>query len=178
MCFPTSVYLTVFILFSSSQFEPIKAEEVKNTEALNSGNTELKDLKKKQQNVEIQIETIKITVTAHKHIQQCSNPFYRDKTNSEHKKGKFFLRSRLFFFPFQIHNLEETLRILKLENGERLGPMNRVILGLEQDLIDVRSKVEQQRETNKALLSIKMKLEKELAQYHELLSALIGDPER
>ncbi|XP_030606962.1 keratin, type I cytoskeletal 18-like [Archocentrus centrarchus] len=77
-----------------------------------------------------------------------------------------------------IRNLEETLRNIKMENSQRLGPSNKIILDLERDLRNVRSQVEQQLEINKALLCIKMKLEKEIEQYHELLSGLTADPER
>ncbi|XP_030611719.1 keratin, type I cytoskeletal 18-like [Archocentrus centrarchus] len=77
-----------------------------------------------------------------------------------------------------IRNLEETLRNIKMENSQRLGPSNKIILDLERDLRNVKSQEKQQLEINKALLCIKMKLEKEIEQYHELLSGLTADPER
>lgn len=74
--------------------------------------------------------------------------------------------------------MEQTLRNIKMEYGHRLEPSNKIILGLEQDLRDVREQVELQLDANKNLLSVKMKLEKELEQYQELLSRLFDDVER
>lgn len=74
--------------------------------------------------------------------------------------------------------MEQTLRNIKMEYGHRLEPSNKIILGLEQDLGDVREQVELQLDANKNLLSVKLKLEKELEQYQELLSRLFDDVER
>lgn len=74
--------------------------------------------------------------------------------------------------------MEQTLRNIKIEYGHRLEPSNKIVLGLEQDLRDVREQVELQLDANKNLLSVKLKLEKELEQYQELLSRLFNDVER
>lgn len=74
--------------------------------------------------------------------------------------------------------MEQTLRNIKMEYGHRLEPSNKIVLGLEQDLRDVREQVELQLDANKNLLSVKLKLEKELEQYQELLSRLFNDVER
>lgn len=74
--------------------------------------------------------------------------------------------------------MEQTLRNIKMEYGHRLEPSNKIIHGLEQDLGDVREQVELQLDANKNLLSVKMKLEKELEQYQELLSRLFDDVEK
>ncbi|XP_039887264.1 keratin, type I cytoskeletal 18-like isoform X3 [Simochromis diagramma] len=120
------------------KFETIKVEEAQNNEALESGKSELKDLQKQKQTLEIQIQT---------------------KNN-------------------KLRTVEQTLRNIKMEYGHRLEPSNKIILGLEQDLRDVREQVELQLDANKNLLSVKMKLEKELEQYQELLSRLFDDVER
>lgn len=65
-----------------------------------------------------------------------------------------------------------------MEYGHRLEPSNKIIHKLQQDLGDVREQVELQLDANKNLLSVKMKLEKELEQYQELLSRLFDDVEK
>lgn len=65
-----------------------------------------------------------------------------------------------------------------MEYGHRLEPSNKIIHKLQQDLGDVREQVELQLDANKNLLSVKLKLEKELEQYQELLSRLFDDVER
>lgn len=74
--------------------------------------------------------------------------------------------------------MEQTLKNIKMEYGHRLEPSNKIIHGLQQDLGDVREQVELQLDANKNLLSVKMKLEKELEQYQELLSRLFDDVEK
>lgn len=74
--------------------------------------------------------------------------------------------------------MEQTLRNIKMEYGHRLEPSNKIIHKLQQDLGDVREQVELQLDANKNLLSVKLKLEKELEQYQELLSRLFDDVER
>ncbi|XP_037102179.1 keratin, type I cytoskeletal 18-like [Syngnathus acus] len=69
-----------------------------------------------------------------------------------------------------IFNLEESLRFTKLENGRRLGPFNRTILDLEQQLRKMRAHVESKLEMNKDLLCVKMKLESEIDNYQQLMS--------
>lgn len=74
--------------------------------------------------------------------------------------------------------MEQTLKNIKMEYGHRLEPSNKIIHKLQQDLGDVREQVELQLDANKNLLSVKMKLEKELEQYQELLSRLFDDVEK
>lgn len=70
MLFPfpfSSLYLTFSILFFLLQFDNIKVVEAQNTEVLHSGKTELKDLLKQKQILEIKIQGLHSTVTTHKH---------------------------------------------------------------------------------------------------------------
>ncbi|XP_008303134.1 keratin, type I cytoskeletal 18 isoform X2 [Stegastes partitus] len=121
-----------------TKFDTIKVEEAQNVEALQSGKTELKDLLKQKQTLEIQIQSALST----------------------------------------IRNLEETLRSTKAEYGHRLAPLNQVILDLESELKEVRSQVEQQVETNKNLLCVKMKLEAEINNYQQLIYGMTADTDR
>ncbi|XP_077369855.1 keratin, type I cytoskeletal 18-like [Festucalex cinctus] len=113
-----------------SKFENIKAEEAHSSEALQSGKTELKDLLKQKQYLEMTVQGVHGTV----------------------------------------YNLEESLRFTKLNNGQRLGPLNRTILDLEQQLRKVRAHVENQLEMNKDLVCVKMRLEAEIDNYQQLMS--------
>lgn len=66
----------------------------------------------------------------------------------------------------------------KLEYGQRLAPLNKMILNLEAELKEVRSQVEQQVEVNKDLLCVKMKLESEINNYQQLMPPMINDGDR
>lgn len=79
---------------------------------------------------------------------------------------------------FKIRNLEEALMNTKVEYGQRLGPLNKVILELEAELREVRSQVERHVETNNNLLCVKMKLEAEIDNYQRLIHGMTADTER
>ncbi|XP_029942028.1 keratin, type I cytoskeletal 18-like isoform X2 [Salarias fasciatus] len=121
-----------------SKFEYIKVEEAQNVEALQSGKTELKDLQREKQTLEIQIQTL----------------------------------------LSMIRNLEETLRCTKVEYGQRMAPLHQAVVELERELREVRAQVEQQAETNKNLLCVKMKLEAEINNYQQLMCGMTSDSER
>lgn len=79
---------------------------------------------------------------------------------------------------FQIRNLEETVRNTEAEYSHRLAPLNKVIMDLAAELEKVRSQVEQQVETNKNLLCVKMKLESEINSYQQLIHGMTTDTDR
>lgn len=81
-------------------------------------------------------------------------------------------------FPFQIQNLEETLQGSKQEYGQRLAPLNKLILELQEELKEVRSQVARHVETNNNLLCVKMKLEAEIGNYQRLIQGMTAEPER
>lgn len=81
-------------------------------------------------------------------------------------------------FLLQIHNLEETLKGSKLEYGQRLAPLNKHILDLQDELKEVRSQLERHVETNNNLLCVKMKLEAEIENYQRLIHGMTAEPER
>ncbi|KAM9328758.1 keratin, type I cytoskeletal 18-like isoform 2-T2 [Pholidichthys leucotaenia] len=118
-----------------SKFEDIKVEEAQNTEALQSGKMELKELLREKQTLQIQINAAKN----------------------------------------RICNLEETLQSVKAEYYHRMAPANQLVLKLESELREVRAQVEQQVETNRDLVCVKMKLEAEINSYQELISAIPTD---
>ncbi|XP_047211417.1 keratin, type I cytoskeletal 18-like isoform X1 [Girardinichthys multiradiatus] len=76
-----------------------------------------------------------------------------------------------------IQTLEENLIKAKAENNNRLIPFNSVILGLEGELKEVRAQVQQKVDSYKELLCLKMKLEKEIRDYNELMQSITADPE-
>ncbi|XP_056226021.1 keratin, type I cytoskeletal 18-like isoform X2 [Seriola aureovittata] len=120
-----------------SKFENIKVVEAQNVEVLHSGKTELKDLLKQKQILEIKIQSSQST----------------------------------------IRNLEETLRNTEVEYGQQLAPLNKVIMDLASELEKVRAQVENQVETNKNLLCVKMKLESEINGYQQLINGMTADTE-
>lgn len=84
----------------------------------------------------------------------------------------------LYAFHYQIHNLEETLQGSKQEYGQRLTPLNKLILELQAELKEVRSQVARHVETNNNLLCVKMKLEAEIENYQRLIQGMTAEPER
>ncbi|XP_029308231.1 keratin, type I cytoskeletal 18-like isoform X2 [Cottoperca gobio] len=121
-----------------SKFDNIKVMEALNNEDLQSGKSELKDLLKQKQSLEIKIQGV-------------------------HSK---------------INNLEEVLAFTKVENNQRLGPLNKGIRALEAELKEVRAEVERHVENNKNLLCVKMKLEAEMDNYQRLIHGIAADAER
>lgn len=81
-------------------------------------------------------------------------------------------------FLFKIHNLEETVQGSKQEYGQRLAPLNKIILELQSELKEVRSQVARHVETNNNLLCVKMKLEAEIENYQRLIQGMTAEPER
>ncbi|XP_035984044.1 keratin, type I cytoskeletal 18 isoform X2 [Fundulus heteroclitus] len=71
-----------------------------------------------------------------------------------------------------IYALEDNLMKAQDENNRRLVPLNSTIINLEAELKEVRAQVEQKIESYKALLSLKMKLEKEIQQYQTLIEGM------
>ncbi|KAM6957933.1 keratin, type I cytoskeletal 18-like [Tautogolabrus adspersus] len=92
-------------------------------------------------------------------------------------KQKQTLEIKIQSLHSMINNLEETLQCTKVENGQRLGPLNKLILDLEKELKDVRAEVERLVETNKNLLCVKMKLEAETDNYQQLIHGMTAEPE-
>lgn len=80
--------------------------------------------------------------------------------------------------PFQINNLEETLQGSKQEYSQRLAPLNKLILELQDELKEVRSQLARHVETNNNLLCVKMKLEAEIENYQRLIQGMTAEPER
>lgn len=81
-------------------------------------------------------------------------------------------------YSFQIKNLEEILTNTKMECSQRLGPINKVLLNLQSELKKVRSQVEHQAETNRALVGVKMKLEDEIRAYQDLINRMTASDDR
>ncbi|XP_032362539.1 keratin, type I cytoskeletal 18 isoform X1 [Etheostoma spectabile] len=120
------------------KFRDIKVVQAQNNEDLHTGKSELKDLQKQAQSLDIKIQ-------------------------SYHSK---------------IHSMEEALRSTKVEYGQRLSPLNQLILNLQAELKEVRARVERHVENNKDLLCVKMKLEAEINNYQRLMQDMTADPER
>uniref|UniRef100_A0A3Q4I9Y7 Keratin, type I cytoskeletal 18-like n=1 Tax=Neolamprologus brichardi TaxID=32507 RepID=A0A3Q4I9Y7_NEOBR len=131
-----------------------------------------KNLKEAEEWYKEKFETIKVEEAQNNEALESGKSELKDlqkqmqtlKIQIETKNNKVSLRT-----------VEQTLRNIKMEYGHRLEPSNKIVLGLEQDLRDVREQVELQLDANKNLLSVKLKLEKELEQYQELLSRLFND---
>ncbi|XP_037552276.1 keratin, type I cytoskeletal 18 isoform X2 [Nematolebias whitei] len=120
-----------------NKFENMEVEEAQNNEALDSGNSELKELQKQKKMLEVEI---------------------RNQWRT-------------------INTLEDTLSRTNWESNQRLGPLYRAITKLEANLRDVRVQLENQKELNEELLTVKMKLEKEIETYRKLIGAITAEEE-
>lgn len=78
---------------------------------------------------------------------------------------------------FQIDCLEENLICTKMENGQRLVPLNKLIKTLEAELRETRSKVERQAAMNHNLVCVKLKLETEINNYQRLIHDMAPEDE-
>ncbi|XP_057685545.1 keratin, type I cytoskeletal 18-like [Corythoichthys intestinalis] len=124
-----------------------------------------KNLKETEDWYQSKFENIKVEEAKNTEALQSSKMELKDLS-----KQKKYLEIKVQGCHTTIHNLEETLRFTKLENGQRLAPLNRSILDLEQQLKKMRAHVENQLEMNKDLLCVKMKLEAEINEYQQLIS--------
>jgi len=121
-----------------SKFENIKVVEAQKSEVLQTGKSELQDLLKQKQYLEIKIQTL----------------------------------------YSMINNLEETLRMTKVEYGQRLSPFNKMIMNLESELKEMRAQVQHQVDVNHDLLCVKMQLEAEINNYQQLMPPMVSDGDR
>lgn len=78
----------------------------------------------------------------------------------------------------QINTLEDTLGRTNGEYNQRLVPLYRALTKLEANLRDMRTQLEDQKELNDHLLTVKMKLEKEIETYRELIGDITAENER
>ncbi|KAF4108755.1 keratin, type I cytoskeletal 18 [Onychostoma macrolepis] len=118
-----------------NKFDNISAEVTQNTEALQAGKTELNELRRQKQSLEIDLQAL-------------------------HN---------------MIRSLEDSLRETEARYAHEVNGYNSRILQLEGELGQVRAQVERQAAEYEALLSLKTKLEAEIATYHRLLEGAVDE---
>ncbi|XP_063069524.1 keratin, type I cytoskeletal 18 isoform X2 [Engraulis encrasicolus] len=118
-----------------SKFDNINKEVSQNTEALQTGKSELNDLRRLKQSLEIDLQAV-------------------------HNMNR---------------SLEDTLDDTQNRTAQEINQYNKIILGLENELGQVRAQVERQGLEYQSLLNLKMKLEAEIATYHGLLEGEVPD---
>lgn len=131
------------------------------TEALQGARTEVTDLRRQIQTLEIELESQKSLVSTQPAItteDPSSLSFSSDKSSS------------LFYLSlWQKASLEGTLRDTEMRYNMEMESLNDIIRGLEAELMQLRNNIQQQTHEYEALLNIKMKLEAEIATYKRLL---------
>ncbi|KAI3365996.1 hypothetical protein L3Q82_009823, partial [Scortum barcoo] len=132
-----------------------------------------KNLKETEEWYQSKFDNIKVVEAQNTEVLQSGKSKLKDLL-----KQKQMLEIKIQSLHSTISNLEETLRTTKVENGQRLAPVNQVILQLEAELREVRSQVERHVETNHNLLCVKMKLEAEIDNYQRLIQDMTGDTVR
>ncbi|XP_061655186.1 keratin, type I cytoskeletal 18-like [Phyllopteryx taeniolatus] len=121
-----------------------------------------KNLKETEERYQNKFENIKVEEAQNNEALQSGKTELKDLL-----KQKQYVVIKVQGGQSTIRNLEENLRLAKLEKGQQLGPLNRTILDLEQQL---RAHVQNQLEMNKDLLCVKMRPEAEINDYQKLMS--------
>ncbi|KAM4610658.1 keratin, type I cytoskeletal 18 [Polymixia lowei] len=112
-----------------SQITEVQSQVTQNTEALKGAQTEVNDLRRQLQTLEIELESQRSLKAS----------------------------------------LEGTLRDTEMRYNMEMESLNTIILGLESELTQLRSSIQQQTQDYETLLNMKMKLEAEIATYRRLL---------
>ncbi|XP_071755492.1 keratin, type I cytoskeletal 18 [Centroberyx gerrardi] len=112
-----------------SQITEVQTQVTQNTEALKGAHTEVNDLRRQLQTLEIELESQRSLKAS----------------------------------------LEGTLRDTEMRYNMEIESLNNVILGLEAELTQLRTNIQQQTQEYEFLLNLKMKLEAEIATYRRLL---------
>jgi len=129
-----------------------------------------KNLKETEDWYESKFDNIKVVEAEKCEALQTGKSEFKDLL-----KQKQYLEIKIQTLYSMIHNLEETLRMTKVENGQRLAPLNQMILNMEAELKEVQSQAEHQVDVNNDLMCVKMKLESEINNYQQLMPAVITD---
>ncbi|XP_029361874.1 keratin, type I cytoskeletal 18 [Echeneis naucrates] len=116
-------------VWHESQITEVQTKVTQNTEALKGAQTEVNDLRRQMQTLEIELESQRSLKAS----------------------------------------LEGTLSDTKMRYNMEIESLNTIILGLEAELTQLRSNIQQQSQEYEVLLNMKMKLEAEIATYRRLL---------
>lgn len=170
----------------------MQTQVTQNTEALKGARTEVNDLRRQIQTLEIELESQKSLVrstqsaptsltsaltTQHSHfssltltvLTQASHPGDCPRPSCRLQLER---SSNLLSFPvwrWQKASLEGTLRDTEMRYNMEIEALNNVLLGLEAELTQLRNNIQVQTQEYEALLNTKMKLEAEIATYRRLL---------
>ncbi|XP_073901810.1 keratin, type I cytoskeletal 15 isoform X3 [Castor canadensis] len=127
-----------------SKTEELNKEVVSNTEMIQTSKTEITDLRRTMQGLEIELQS-----------QLSMVPFWSDVS--------------LHLLPYQKAGLENSLAEIECRYATQLQQIQGLISGLEAQLSELRSEMECQNQEYNMLLDIKTRLEQEIATYRSLL---------
>lgn len=166
-----------------SQIIEVRSQVAQNTEALKSAQTEVNDLQRQIQTLEIDLESQRSLVRSNKsaHASLSSTQAYLN-VSIYYCDTRFthwlpiamevvclpFCQKLTYSCPQRV-SLEGTLRDTEMNYNMEIKSLNNIILGLEAELTQLRNKIQLQTQDYEALLNTKMKLEVEIATYRKLL---------
>lgn len=128
------------------------------TESLQTSRTEVNELKRTLQALQIELQSQLSLVSP-------------TSTNSQLHRGKTLLYSLFFFFFFfwQKEALEGQLVETESRYSLHLSQLQTVVNELENELCKMRADIQRQGQEYQVLLDIKNRLEREIAEYRRLL---------
>lgn len=127
------------------------------TESLQTSRTEINELKRTLQALQIELQSQLSLVSP-------------TSTNSQLHRGKTLLSSLFFsFFFWQKEALEGQLVETESRYSLHLSQLQAVVNELENELCKMRADIQRQGQDYQALLDIKNRLEREIAEYRRLL---------
>lgn len=144
------------------QTETLNKEVAASTESLQTSKSEISELRRTLQGLEIELQS-QLSMVNRKHLRQISALSY------------FFFS---YFFPnpspsfpivFQKAALEGTLADTEARYSMQLQGLQCQVTSLEEQLVQLRADMERQSQEYKLLLDIKTRLEMEIAEYKRLL---------
>lgn len=161
----------------------MRSQVAQNTEALKCAQTEVNDLHRQFQTLEIDLESQRSLVRSNKSaytsfsstqaylnvsIYYCDTWFTHWLPLAIEVACLLFCQKLTDSCPQRV-SLEGTLRDTEMHYNMEIKSFNSMIMGLEAELTQLRNKIQLQTEDYEALLNTKMKLEVEIATYRQLL---------
>lgn len=156
------------VVFSLSQTEELNREVAVNTEQLQSSKSEVTDLRRTLQGLEIELQSQLSMVRQNLHClttPHWKGPYISLPTQSP----ALAATSPVCGFPWQKAALEGTLADTEARYGAQLAQIQGLVGSIEAQLAELRADMERQNTEYKILMDIKTRLEQEIATYRQLL---------
>lgn len=149
------------VAFSHFQTEELNREVAINTEQLQSSKSEVTDLRRTLQGLEIELQSQLSMVRGNLH---CRPPKIHPHSPSRKQPSNPSLQ-----LCWQKGALESSLADTEGRYGAQLAQIQEMIGSIEAQLAELRADLERQNNEYKMLMDVKTRLEQEIATYRQLL---------